>query len=115
MASGLLVVAAAAEIVARGPATPGTRADKGQQRGVSYAGNSEALAVCCWGYSGAEAVARGLLAVATAAVEIAAGGRRPEAVRLPLHGALLNVVAMAGGGAHAALSPAAVAAVIDGA
>lgn len=63
---------------------------------------------------GAEAVANGLLAVATAAVEIAERGRRPEAVRLPLHGALLNV-AMAGEGAHATLSPAAVAAVMDGA
>ena len=56
-----------------------------------------------------------MLAIAEGAVAAAAGGRRPEAVRLPLYGALLHVAALAGGGAPPGMSPAAVAAMLDGA
>lgn len=56
-----------------------------------------------------------LLSIADAAAAAAAGQRRPQAVRLPLYGALLHVLALAGGGAAPGLSPAAVAALLDGA
>jgi hypothetical protein len=64
--------------------------------------------------AGAEALAQRLLAIGDSIMTAAVAARRQPAAQLPLVGALLQLLALAAGGAPGGLSPATVAALLEG-